>query len=233
MTFLTQVNFCEEDLAFFYVHLGHFSGKEGILDVELFCYSSLIRSAWSGKETKKVGSDVGRSRVGGHSAFCHFNHQTWFYRTAQPCFPTTYAWYWVCILALPPSPYTVVRSLCAWRNHWCPPPPPASMRKVIKGTTLATCRCYINRLSWGQNQAGIYMPWRPSSLSSQPGTTPFSGPTWAHIVAAAQIQGFVLASLEAGTQDHRSSLNSQPKCLLLSLESCKFRWRRTTFYEEG
>lgn len=76
-----------------------------------------------------MGSDVGRSRVRGHSAFCHFNRQTWFYRTAQPCFPATYAWYWVCILALPPSPHTVVPSRCAWRSHWCPPPPPCLREK--------------------------------------------------------------------------------------------------------
>lgn len=133
------------------------SWKEGILDVQLFCYSSLIRSASQSqrKRDQEGGSDVGRSRVGGHSAFAILtikpDSDT---GQLQPCFPTTYAWYWVCILALPPSPHTVVPSRCAWRNHWCPPPP-ASVRKVIKGTTLATCRCYVNRLSWGTKQESI------------------------------------------------------------------------------
>lgn len=194
---LTQVNFCEKELASFYIHPGHFPGKEGISGVQLSCYSSLVRSAFQSQRKRDWESAKPYWETQSVGIFCVFAILTIRPDSAaqpspalQPHTPGTGSALWHSLHHQAPSPR---EPMCLKAEvtavHLLAPPP---WGKATKSTPLATSPCYVNGLSWGEKQAGIYKPPKESSLSSQPGTSTCSGPTWAH---AAQIQGFVLVTL--------------------------------------
>lgn len=242
MFFLMQANFCEEVLASSYIHPGHFPGKEGRASVQLLWSSSLIRSALQRqrKRLRKWKVMLGGLGCGNILSFAILTIKSNSAVEPSPAFqhrmPDRYG------SAVRHSFHHCSLSLRAHglegRSHLWPSPPLPHVASLGGGgeatkSTLASrpYGCYVKRLSWGEKQAGLHKPPRESSLSSQPGTIR-SGPMWLMVVLQLKIQGFVLVTLEGGTQDHSSSLDSQPKCLFLPLKSYSFRWRRTTFYEE-
>lgn len=103
--------------------------------------------------------------------------------------------------------------------------------KAPESKTVASRSGPGNGLYRGEKQARSYKPPSAGSQSSQPGTRCCGG-TWTHTWCHSSNSGICPSHPVGRSPDHMSCLDLQHKCLLLSLESCKFR-QRTTFYKEG
>lgn len=185
-----------------------------------------------GKETKKCGSDVGRSRVGDilHFAILTIKPDS----TGQPS------------PAFRPH-ICLVLGLHSWHclHHHTLSLQAALLKKSLVSTSSPCLRekrdqrhdignmlqlCKQTQLR--QNQAGIYMPWSCSLSSSQPGTTPLFWTDMSSHCCRSSNSGICPSlPLEAGTQDHGSSLTLSPSAFSCHLRAANLDRRTPPFYE--